>query len=231
MHTPEHPGSHEHPGDHHDSDATGEHESPPPDNEVRLRTLIDRHIGEAIRERRSIDHEIARAVAAAVHDLTAPACQDQLLRFILLGADGAPQLREELLHQLDAGDLPDPLPRWACWLLLHHAHADPALSEQLPTDGDGLHVYLAYIRPDMPAPGDADQRLEEFAAIYRGSFPDAAAVVRGMSPLDDWETAIYAVADEQGCRDYVRFDEAALIQHIINSWDVIPYGGRYHVFD
>ncbi|GAB25398.1 hypothetical protein GOPIP_081_00370 [Gordonia polyisoprenivorans NBRC 16320 = JCM 10675] len=228
---PEHPRSHEHPDDRHGSDSTEEQEPPVLDSEARLRALVDRHIGEAIRECRSIDHEIARAIAAAMHDLTAPACQDQLLRFILLGAEGAPQLREELLHQLDGGDLPDPLPRWACWLLLHHAHADPALSEQLPTDGDGLHVYLTHIRPDMPEPGDTDQRLVDFAAIYRGGFPDAEAVVRGMSPLDDWETAIYAVADEHGCRDYVRFDETALIQHIINSWDVIPDAGRYHVFD
>lgn len=163
--------------------------------------------------------------------MTLPACQDQLLRFILLGADGAPQLRRELLHQLDDGELLDPLPRWACWLLLYHAHAEPSLPEQLPTDGDGLYVYLDHIQPDVPDPSDADQRLDEFAAIYHGSYPNADAVVRGMSPLDDWEAAINAVADEQGCRDYVRFDEAKLIQHVINSWDVIPYAGRYHVFD
>ncbi len=85
---PEHPRSHEHPDDRHGSDSTEEQEPPVLDSEARLRALVDRHIGEAIRECRSIDHEIARAIAAAMHDLTAPACQDQLLRFILLAPKG-----------------------------------------------------------------------------------------------------------------------------------------------
>lgn len=232
--------NHEHSGENH----TDGHDGPLPEstahsepaeqaetNESRLSGLIDGDIQRALEHHDVVTYDIARTIAALIHDHVGPDCQAQILNFIVLGSTDAPDLRNEIVQQFICGAIPAHLHRWACWLVIRQAHTDQFYDAELPLDGDGLCVYLTHIQPNVPDPDDTDQLIEEFAAIYHGSFGDVEAVVRALSPLDDWEAAIYPVATEQGCREYIFFDWAALAQHIALSWNVIPYAGRYHVFE
>ncbi|MBB3602751.1 hypothetical protein FHT40_002412 [Mycolicibacterium sp. BK556] len=170
----------------------------------------------------------ARTIASCLSDHLDAALTTALSRYAATGHINAPAVRAECLAARASGMLMPALGRWSAWLIIYAAHALPpeAGEQMIPANGDALDAFL-----DLPDIDPASSSvLDHFVLTYCGSYPDADAVLDGITDIQDWQRELARTTDKLGIGEFVAIDREAILARILEGWDIIPRHGRLHVF-
>lgn len=211
------------------SDGPDHRPSPAHDLDPRLLELVNAQIEAAVDRQGPIPTDVARAIAACLHDFASTPVRDHLRRFAVGGVEGGRDLWRPALTEVHDGRVPADLQRWTCWLATYSLASMPAETGGVhPSDGDALHALLDTADPDGPL--DVEHLVEDWSQRYHESYRTLEDMLQGMTHLEDAERKMVAIAEAYHLSDFVSIDRDAILDEITAEHTVLDAGGRLHVF-